>query len=738
MPSSLVRLFGAFLPLAVMLPAQSVGDWRPIESTVVPPPRTGYSMAGSLNGATFLIGGDSANANALDYVWSGTGWTPFSTPIAPRRDNSAFALYGEHGTMLYGGSAAGAWLGDAYLMDVNGVFTQIAGPPNVLADPSLAYEADGDRMVLVGRNAQGFYETHFYSDGSGWSAGPSFAVADARVVGDTVRGEALLFTSNFGLLDVAALADDTWQYLASTPTLTALGELAFDPRRGRVVLVQPYSDRATLEWDGLRFHAVTASSGSYVPPAATAMAFDRRRGEMLYVANYGAGVETFRHVAEPGASWLAFGSSCGFYGGTIRVAAGEPVPGTWHRLEADLPAGSLALSVLGLSRTSAGGVSLPLLIQFCYLRVDPAVVTVLGTSTGTASQMIWLPNQASLLGELYDAQFLQVDGTGALVAGSPGLEVQVGATTGEQAVVESFDTEARRDPLASGDRWVAGEVAKVAIGGDGLHGSFDPALGVQVEPGVYEFSTDLMTIPADRTLSGANEQVTNGRFYFTDFVVPAGVAVRFVGSNPATVFVRGMVEVHGEVSVDAPDMPAQLVTSGPASGQRISSFQARSGPVLYTYTPGQPGGAGGAGGAPGGDGGDECQNAGPVVVNGVDVTSGQPGGDVRVAAGHAFAASVAGTGGAGSTLMPPTGVWASSVPLLQYIYCGYFSPGGGGGGFATFGGMAVAPTHNSPSLTITTGAIANGGNPFPIAITPPAGHTSLEHFSVGGAGGGGG
>ena len=256
----------------------------------------------------------------------------------------------------------------------------------------------------------------------------------------------------------------------------------------------------------------------------------------------------------------------------------------------DLSVRSL-LACSGSPTSKNGGVPLPQPIPLgganCDLLVQSAIIALLGTSP-QPSLLINVPLSASLLGERYNAQLLWFGAQG-LVGASNGLEVQIGLPLAESELIESFVTNANLDAQASGDTWELGQASPAKVGGDGRHGSFDPTHGVLVAPGIYEWSTDSQQIPAESTMSGVGEVVADGRFYFTDFFVPAGVTVRFVGSNPAQVFVRGVADVQGSVSVDAPDMPAAVATVGPLVSQMISTFDARNG---FAQADGQPGGAG--------------------------------------------------------------------------------------------------------------------------------------------------
>tara|TARA_R110002072_G_scaffold46591_10_gene129097 strand:- start:84881 stop:87565 length:2685 start_codon:yes stop_codon:yes gene_type:complete len=309
-------------------------------------------------------------------------------------------------------------------------------------------------------------------------------------------------------------------------------------------------------------------------------------------------------------------------------------------------------------------------------------------------------------------------------------------------IKETFASNTKQQVLISGGIWggAQGPGARPGlVGGDGRHGTFDPALGTNMGNGLFVFNVDNTLIPASSSLTGLQYQVTDGRFFFTDMIVPTGMTIRFVGTVPPVIHVRGQVKLDGTIEVNGLDAPGDIATTGLAVGQSVTNF-----PAVSSLT-GQPGTLGGVGGGQGGAGGNRCLNAGPILVAGIDVTSGQPGSDLRVPAGHAYMGSVAGTGGGGGLLAPATGMWPTTgVPTVGgTVYCAYFSPGGGGGGFSAAGGAPGTPTYTGTSsgsvVASTAGAAGSLFNlmPYPPA-SPPPGYTSLEHFTIGGSGGGGG
>ncbi len=324
-------------------------------------------------------------------------------------------------------------------------------------------------------------------------------------------------------------------------------------------------------------------------------------------------------------------------------------------------------------------------------------------------------------------------------------------------VTELFANSSGQETLVSGGVWSDGARPGL-IGRDGLHGSFKPQLGNSVN-GTFEWNIDNFTIPASNTPSGLAYTVTDGRFFFTDFIVPAGVTVRFLGSVPAQIFVRGKAEIHGTIDVSGADMPHTVPTTGPLAGLRASSFNSRTGttnpafPVGWTLvTNGQAGGAGGCGGGRGGNGGVESTGVTtpanavpPLFIAGVNMNNGQDGGGVRVLASHAYAGNAGGTGGAGSPMHPTAGTAiAAGAPYIVGVsaqnFYDEFSRGGGGGGFMLAGSTAGLPTIALPTQPNPSAAAA-AGLPFallPLPVSPPLNYQSLDHFLVGGAGGGGG
>ncbi|MGE3172827.1 MAG: hypothetical protein AB7O97_09375 [Planctomycetota bacterium] len=285
-------------------------------------------------------------------------------------------------------------------------------------------------------------------------------------------------------------------------------------------------------------------------------------------------------------------------------------------------------------------------------------------------------------------------------------------------LTESFADEGQMDTDVSGGTWSNG-ARPALVGGDGRHGSFVAEDGVASGANTFVWDTDNFTIPATRTFSEQAETVTDGKFFFSDFVVPAGVTVRFQGDNPARIYVRGKVDIRGVVQLSGADQVTFDATNPVPA-------------VRTTPTPGQVGSAGGPGGGRGGRGADRCFGQGAAPNN-----DGSNGEDVVLQAGHAYAAQAVGTGGRGAPIFPSHGQDTSLTPTytVNNLYSGALGSGGGGGGFAAVGGEGNNPS-TTPPFTVPT-AFAAGGSAFD-PVPKPAGFSSLDHFMIGGSGGGGG
>jgi len=318
---------------------------------------------------------------------------------------------------------------------------------------------------------------------------------------------------------------------------------------------------------------------------------------------------------------------------------------------------------------------------------------------------------------------------------------------------ELFSSDTQLDKDVSSGVWGGGKGLPPQVGGTGLHGSFQASTGTAYfDPATqatwFIWSTDKQAISKELTQSGQPEEALNGVFHFTDFFLPQGVRIVFEGSNPAVINVRGVCQIDGTIDMGVAyrdvNQNLQLVALQPDTrGGAKNLFGYDGSPDANGL--GQPAQRGAPGGGRGGKGGDACPNTGAnTKYNGAN------GDDVRLTSGHSYASQAVGTGGPGGALYPAGGV-LNKVSGTDFdvlgTYAAYTSGGGGGGGFNTLGGSAetfqVPPVGGTgtrtPNDSIRMGPKTPGGKLFdPTGAAPASGHTSLDHYLIGGPGGGGG
>ncbi len=274
-----------------------------------------------------------------------------------------------------------------------------------------------------------------------------------------------------------------------------------------------------------------------------------------------------------------------------------------------------------------------------------------------------------------------------------------------EAIAETFDDNAKMDPLRTGALWGGGFLKSGRIGGSGILGDFDYRVGSKKIGDVYVFDTDDTTIPGSVSLDGQEHRITDGVFEFASFHVPAGVTVRFVGTHPAKIFARGNVNIEGILDV-----------SGFAP-KEVAKWNS-------TLEAGVEGGKGGPGGGDGGDGGSEPGKGTP---------EGKAGRDMPVPAGHPKKGQEIGTGGKGSA-EHPLKLDPKQVKLDYYtVTCIQLSAPGGGGGSATPGTIGRL---RQISLSAKHGSLVSPSNSFHF-LPLVSQKSSLFQLLVGGAGGGG-
>ncbi|MBL8755200.1 MAG: Ig-like domain-containing protein [Planctomycetes bacterium] len=260
----------------------------------------------------------------------------------------------------------------------------------------------------------------------------------------------------------------------------------------------------------------------------------------------------------------------------------------------------------------------------------------------------------------------------------------------EESKVEEFDSNTQLETEFSAATWANGQCSFARIGGDGRHGPFSLALATNTNTTqdgklVYQFNTDNTIIPASNTSTGSPIAITDGRFFFTQMVVPSNVKLKFIGSRPPVITVAGRFDVLGDI-----DVSGTGITLQPTVGSTL----------------GQAGAPGGIFAGAGGKGGDKISQTQASTTGAQIQHQGVRGENARMISGHGYASSLLNSGGAGSTVFPTTGLSAhlyygsTAVPS----YCVSAAAGGAGGGFLVAGapGRVVSNNHSDLAFTGTS------------------------------------
>ncbi len=370
--------------------------------------------------------------------------------------------------------------------------------------------------------------------------------------------------------------------------------------------------------------------------------------------------------------------------------------------------------LVGTSRTNWKGTSLPAAVPWYWstgsgfhqkkcLLVSPTVVFPLSIPPSLSrSCALWIPQDPSLLGACFYTQAMAFTGTSmewSFFWSNGGKAVVGKRCAGTGTIVENFSGALHLDRDATGAIWGGGSLKPGRLGDTGILGDLD------VTSGTVTLNTDYQVFGASRTLTGKNITVKDGIFRFARVFVAPGATLRFTGTRPARMLVRGSCRIEGTIDVSGEPGPVTDASKGVHSGGK--------------------GGRGGPGGARGGAGGNH-KGFGPV--------DGSAGGDLLVPPGHPRANRAGGTGGKGSRANPP----GADPKKITYNWYATMSQqvagGGGGGGFMTAGGTGSSKVLYGPAADAGPGGV--GGKAFPLlplASSPPSSFQLL----LGGSGGGG-
>jgi hypothetical protein len=236
----------------------------------------------------------------------------------------------------------------------------------------------------------------------------------------------------FGGKQGTTFLSDTWEWdgnnwlqlnPANSPPPRNAHVLAYDPARGRTVLFggnTPYPGPIladTWEWDGLDW--VQRFPLTSPPPRDLhALACDSARGKLVLFGGHGASVsghlsDTWEYGPTDPASYVTFGSGCAGSAGTPALVASRPWSGETFTLDVtDLPATTVSLVLLGVSKTSWGPLPLPLPLDLvgmpgCVLFVSNDLAFVVPSAGGRATWSVPGPGGRDLIGgRFYNQAFV--------------------------------------------------------------------------------------------------------------------------------------------------------------------------------------------------------------------------------------------------------------------------------------------------------------------------------------------
>ena len=295
-----------------------------------------------------------------------------------------------------------------------------------------------------------------------------------------------------------------------------------------------------------------------------------------------------------------------------------------------------------------------------------------------------------------------------------------GDSSGRREIVENFDTNQFEDPDRTAAHWGRQNVLfEGPGGGSGLHGDLIVTTDTV-------FDTDSAGFASRSTFTGRGERVTNGVFQFGRIEIPAGVEVRFKGSQNAQIYATSG-SIQGRLSFAGEDAPRHEGVNNPCPNI-----------MGIPWTPNGTGlgGLGGLPGPAGGEGGSGGDDPRPIGLppNGMPGMARQTPLHVHGRDGEGIGGlgTVMSGGGAGSMSYPATQITTDFRARMRNVGINAFlrysldrSGGGGGGSNATLGtgGQQGEPTN----IGGPPGRRGRLQNPDP----------NVPRTSVGGSGGGG-
>jgi hypothetical protein len=303
--------------------------WKSLTPAASPEGRFAASLTyDGARGKLVLVGGrtDLAKGATNDaWTFDGATWSPAGTVATTGRQSHATAFDAKRGrTVLFGGfnPDAEAALGDTWEWDGAWTLRATAGSPGAVSKPAMTYDGARGRVVML--RTGGTSASTWEYDGARWAevkttkAAPN--VADAAIAYDAARKVVVVAggTAVDGSITTTSAAytfdGAEWRTAKALPEANTGANALFDPRANVVRIVggtirgQDYTD-AVLDSNGVDWVPL-AAQGSLPPRAATAIAYDTKRGVTVLFGGSGVASSTLADTWEldaPAKKWTAAG-----------------------------------------------------------------------------------------------------------------------------------------------------------------------------------------------------------------------------------------------------------------------------------------------------------------------------------------------------------------------------------------------------------------------------------------------
>lgn len=246
-----------------------------------PEPRSGHVLAfDKARGKAVLFGGAVTVGSSFAFregtwEWDGFDWSRVETFREPPPRRSAAMAYDEgRGVIVLWGSRDRWYRGDEDVWEFDGVawFRRPAPGPELRDMASLAY--DPERRVVVmtggrlfGSDDRGIFGDTWEWDGSVWRARrdvtrPRSASLNSCLVYDEDRRRFVLH--GMSTFEWDGVSPDWTPVVTASSVRTDDGELAYDSRRRRIVMIAPWSVAAmgTFELSSVHIESVSPPSGA--------------------------------------------------------------------------------------------------------------------------------------------------------------------------------------------------------------------------------------------------------------------------------------------------------------------------------------------------------------------------------------------------------------------------------------------------------------------------------------------